>query len=89
MRIWEHDVDFTNTFSSFVSFSSSFNLSQHMRLWYLSHRRPAKAQVSLRIRAVSPEPSLFAHMKYGSRQRVRPKIGHSSPLNGCTCAFEE
>ena len=40
--------------------------SQLMRLWYLSHRRPTKAQVSLRIRAVSPEPSLFAHMKYGS-----------------------
>ena len=28
---------------------------------YLSHRRTAKAQVSLRIQAVSPEPSLFAH----------------------------
>ena len=45
-----------------------------MRLWYLSHRRPAKAQVSLRIPAVSPELSLFAHMKYGSRRRVRQKI---------------
>ena len=33
-----------------------------MRLCCLSHRRPAKAQTSLRIRAVSPEPSLFAHM---------------------------
>ena len=33
-----------------------------MRLWYLSHRRPAKAQASLRIRAVSPEPSLFAYI---------------------------
>ena len=41
-----------------------------MRLWYFSHRRPAKAQASLRIRAVSPEPSLFAHIKYG--QRVLP-----------------
>ena len=51
-------------------------MSQHMRLWYLSHRRPAKAQASLRIRAVSPEPSLFAHTKYGSRQTVRPKIRH-------------
>ena len=47
-----------------------------MRLWYLSHRRPANAQASLRIRAVSPEPSLFAHMNYGSRRRVRPKIRH-------------
>ena len=45
-----------------------------MRIWYLSHGRPAKAQASLRIRAVSPEPSLFAHMKYGSRRRFRPKI---------------
>ena len=42
----------------------TYHLSQLMRLWYLSHRRPAKAQASLRIRAVSPDPSLFAHMKY-------------------------
>ena len=28
-----------------------------MRLWYLSHRRPAKAQASLRIRAVSSAQS--------------------------------
>ena len=33
-----------------------------MRLWYLLHRRPAKAQACLRIHAVSPEPSLFAHI---------------------------
>ena len=39
--------------------------------------------------AVSPEPSLFAHMKYGSRRRVRPKIRHLAPLNGCACAFTE
>ena len=32
------------------------NLSQDMRKWYLSHRRLAKAQASLRISAVSPEP---------------------------------
>ena len=44
-----------------------YDMSQLMSLWYLSHRRPAKAQATLRIRAVSPEPSLFAHMKYGSR----------------------
>ena len=50
-----------------------------MILWYLSHRRPAKAQASLRIRADSPEPSLFAHLKYGSRQMVRPKHQISSP----------
>ena len=43
-------------------------MSQLMRLWYLSHRQLAKAQASLRICAVSPEPSLFAHIKYGSRE---------------------
>ena len=73
-------------------------LSQLMRLWHLSHRRPAKAlarlrgskaQASLRIRAVSLEPSLFAHMKYWRRQRVRLKIRHLAPLDGCTCAFED
>ena len=53
-----------------------------MRLWYLSPRQPAKAQASLRIRTLSPEPSLFAHMKYGSKQRVRPKIRHLAPLDG-------
>ena len=60
-----------------------------MRLCDLSHRRPAKAQASLRIRALSPEPSLFANMKYGSRRRVRPNIRHLAPLDGCACAFEE
>ena len=60
-----------------------------MRLWYLSHRRPAKAHASLRIRAVSPEASLFAHIKYGGRLKVRPNIRHLASLNGCVCAFEE
>ena len=64
-------------------------LSQLMRLWYLTHRCPAKVQVSLRIHTVSPEPSLFAHMKYGNRERVPLKIRHLAPLNGCACAFEE
>ena len=64
-------------------------ISQLMRSWYLPHRRQAKAHPSLRICAVSPEPSLFAHMKYGSRRRVPPKIRHLAPLDGCTCAFEE
>ena len=37
----------------------SEQMSQLMRLWYLSHRRTAKAQVRLR-----------AHIKYGSRRRI-------------------
>ena len=72
-----------------ISENRMSKMSQLMRLWYLSHRWPAKAQASLRICAVSPEPSLFAHMKYGSRRRVRPKIRHQAPLDGCACMFEE
>ena len=35
-----------------------YKSGQLMRLWYLSNRRPVKAQASLRILVVSPEPSL-------------------------------
>ena len=41
-----------------------------MRLWYLSHRRTAKARARLRIPAVSPEPLLFAHIMYGSDDQI-------------------
>ena len=54
--------------------------------WYLSHMRPAKAQASLCIRTVSSEPSLFSHMKYGSRRRFRSKIRHLVPLDGWMAA---
>ena len=54
-------------------------LSQLMRLWYLSHTWPVKAQASLRICAVSPEPLLFAHMKYGSKRKGLTKNQTSSP----------
>ena len=60
-------------------------IRQLVRLWYLSHRRPATAQASLRIRAVSAEPSLFAYMKYGGRRRVRSK--HHT-LAGCACSLK-
>ena len=56
---------------------------------YGTYRRPAKAQASLRIPTVSPEPSLFIHMKYRSRQSVRPKSRHLAPLDDCAYAFEE
>ena len=64
-------------------------MSQLMGLWYLSHRRPAKAQESLRISAVSTEPLPFAHMKYERTQRIQQKIRHLTPLAGCACPFEE
>ena len=35
-----------------------------------------------RVCAVWPKPSLFAHIKHGSRRRVQPKIRHLAPLDG-------
>ena len=39
----------------------------------LLHMRPAKVQASLRIRAVSPEPILFAHLCSRARGDSQPK----------------
>ena len=70
-----------------------------MTLWYLhvSDRRPAKAQASLRVRAVSPEPSLyprslakaFAVRTHEVWKYTKGPIRNLSPLDGCACAFEE
>ena len=58
------------------------------RIWYLSHMRAAKVQASLRIRAVSPEPSLLAHTSSESRGTVRQKTRSLAPLNGWACAVK-
>ena len=47
-----------------------------------------KLQASLRIRAVSPEPSLLAHTSSESRGTFRQKTRSLAPLNGWTCAVE-
>ena len=58
------------------------------RIWYLSHMRAAKGQASLRIRAVSPEPSLLAHTSSESRGTFRQKARSLAPLNGWACAVK-
>ena len=58
------------------------------RIWYLSPMRAAKVQASLRIRAVSPEPSLLAHTSSESRGTGRQKPRSLAPLNGWTCAVK-
>ena len=58
------------------------------RIWYLSPMRAAKVQASLRIRAVSPEPSLLAHTSSVSRGTFRQKARSLAPLNGWACAVE-
>ena len=58
------------------------------RIWYLWPMRAAKVQASLRIRAVSPEPSLLAHISSESRGTFRQKARSLAPLNGWACAVE-
>ena len=58
------------------------------RIWYLSSMRAAKVQASLRIRAVSPEPSLLAHTNSESRGTFRQKARSLAPLNGWACAVK-
>ena len=50
--------------------------------------RAAKVQASLRIRAVSPEPSLLAHTSSESRGTFRQKARSLASLNGWACAVK-
>ena len=58
------------------------------RIWFLSSMRAAKVRASLRIRAVSPEPSLLAHTSSKSRGTFRQKTRSLAPLNGWACAVK-
>ena len=58
------------------------------RIWYLSPMRAAKVQASLRIRAVSPEPSLLEHTSSESRGTFRQKARSLAPLNVWACAVK-
>ena len=64
------------------------NMDHVKRIWYLSPMRAAKVQASLRIRVVSPEPSLLAHTSSESRGTFRQKARSLTPLNGWACAVK-
>ena len=72
----------------FALASVSFHMGRAKRIWYLSPMRAAKVQASLRIRAVSPEPSLLAHTSSESRGTFRQKARSLAPLNGWACAVK-
>ena len=63
-------------------------LGRAKRICYLSPMRAAKVQASLRIRAVSPEPSLLAHTSSESRGTFRQKARSLVPMNGWACAVK-
>ena len=63
-------------------------LDRVKRIWYLSPMRAAKVQASLRIRPVSPEPPLLAHISSESRGTFRQKATSLASLNGWACAVK-
>ena len=65
-----------------------YQMDRVKRIWYLSPMRAAKVQASLRIRAVSPEPSLLAHTSSVSRGTFRQKARSLAPLNSWACAVK-
>ena len=65
-----------------------YYLDRVKRIWYLQPMRAAKVQASLRIRAVSPEPSLLAYTSSESRGTFRQKARSLAPLNGWACAVK-
>ena len=66
----------------------NLDMDRVKRIWYLSPMRAAKVQASLRIRAVSPEPSLLAHTNSESSETFRQKARSLAPLNGWACAVK-
>ena len=64
------------------------HMDRAKRIWYLSPMRAAKVQASLRIRAVTPEPSLLAHTSSESRGTFKQKARSLAPLNGWACAVK-
>ena len=81
-RVWISEI-----FNILIS-SCKNDMDRVKRIWYLSPMRAAKVQASLRIRAVSPEPSLLAHTRSESRGTFRQKARSLTPLNVWACAVK-
>ena len=78
----------TNDVDVGTSGGKTYKMGRAKRICYLSPMRAAKVQASLRIRAVSPEPSLLAHTSSESRGTFRQKARSLAPLNGWACAVK-
>ena len=85
-------ISIKSSLNSYTRFRRKANIKHYLghakRIWYLSPMRAAKVQASLRIRAVSPEPSLLAHTSSESRGTFRQKARSVAHLNGWACAVK-
>ena len=86
--IFRYLPEFYHNNSQFFLLHFSSYLGRVKRIWYLSPMRAAKVQASLRIRAVSPEPPLFAHTNSESRGTFRQKTRSLALLSCWACAVK-
>ena len=86
--LWVLEVDSRARYEGSEQGTCILHVDHVKRIWCLSPVRAAKIQGSLRIRAVSPEPSLLAHTSSESRGTFREKARSLAPLNGWACAVE-
>ena len=57
------------------------------KIWYLSHRREAKAQMGMHIYPILPEPSMHAHIEKRHTGLFRAEFTALAPLDSCACMF--
>ena len=90
----KHILEHCKSITCFIVFTTTEvqtypgKLGRVKRIWYLSPMRAAKVQASLRIHAVSPEPSLLSHTSSESRGTFRQKARSLASLNGWACAVK-
>ena len=77
---WSEDLDYV---SALIKSSTAYKMKLSRPMWKvnLSYRWTARAQWSLHIHAVSPEPSLFAQTIWATRASLRQKSRGSSPTH--------
>ena len=69
-------------------FSFQHQMGRLKWICYLWPMRAAKVEVSLCIRAVSPEPLLLTHTSSASRRTFTQKARYLAPLNGRACTVK-
>ena len=88
VSVFNRKMSWYNILRSASVCTGNDRLNRVKRIWYLSPMRVGKVQASLRIRAVSPEPPLLAHISSESRGTFRQKARSLALLNGWTCAVK-
>ena len=80
-----------NSFHRFngIGLNTSYVVEKKKKKKKTFHMRTAKVQASRRIRAVSPEPILFAHVSGRPSENLSQRTGHVALLRHRACALKD